>query len=124
MSDMNEMRTSQLWGLACQFARRMFDIGNRNPFASDRFLRERIRAAALQLTARVFESYETTNQGLRSLHLVAAAESAQELRHYLSLADRTTAIPPLLLDEAHSLAEDLEGVLSYASDTDALAWPA
>jgi len=121
MSDFHSLRTDHLWTLACRFARSMFDIGDCNPLASDKYARERIRAAALRLTARVFESFESANASLRQIHLAAAAESAQELRHFLSVADRSTAISPLLLEDAHSLAGQLAHLLANRLEDDRLA---
>ena len=121
MPDMKDLRDSALWSLACRLARCMFDIGSRQPFAGDTYSQEQIRGAALRLTTRVFESYENTNLHLRSAHLIAAADSVRELRHYLTLADRARDISPLVLDEARALADQLQGHLAQDSADGELA---
>ncbi len=112
MLELHELNTSHLWSLACRFARCMFDIAGRNPLASDRHVSQNMRSAALRLTAKVFEAYESSTESLKLIHLVAATDSACELRHFLSIADRTTAIAPNILDQAHALSDELSACLN------------
>lgn len=121
MSDIDHLNADRLWLVACKFSRKMYDFAAAAQLDGEQHLLERVKAAALKLPSRIFQACEAADAGLKALHLHAAAESARELRHYLTVAARMGELRDADSSALKQLSDELLHVLCHRADNRNLA---